>query len=675
MTNPLIQLDFDVPFDQIEAAHVEPAIDALLASSKRAIDGVVNDPASRTYANTLGALEDATQHLELAMTVIDHLESVATNDEFREAYNASRPKVSAFWSELAMNDDLYQAVRAFAETDEAKSLPPTEARFLKKTLDDFRRSGAELDPEDKAEIKAIEVELTKLTTEFSQNVLDETNAFELLITDEAKLEGLPATAKLAAAQSARSKDLAGWRFTLQAPSMIPLLTYLNDSEIREQVWRAYNTRAVAGDRDNRPIIERILELRKAKARLLQYPDFSDLVTEDRMAKTGSAAHAFINDLRDKTQAAFDRENDTLTKYRQKTEGPGAALLMPWDLAYYAEKQRQDEYDFNEEELRPYFPLDKVLDGLFSTAQALYDVRIVEREAAVWDDAVKSYSIEDTDGTMIAAFYVDLFPRENKRGGAWMNGLIAAAHRPNSTPPHLGLFCANVNPPVGDTPALLTHREVETLFHEFGHLLHHCFSRVSVRSLAGTNVAWDFVELPSQIMENWCWERSGLDLFAAHYETGERIPDALYEKMIRARTYRAANAQMRQLGFATVDLGLHRDYEAGNGADVMSYARGILQEHSASELPNDYAMLAGFAHIFAHPVGYAAGYYSYKWAEVLDADAFTRFKKAGITNPEVGRAFREKILSKGNSEEAAKLYEDFMGRGPRLEPLLERAGLL
>ncbi len=675
MANPLIQLDFDVPFDQIEAAHVEPATDLLLASSQHAINAIIEDTAPRTYANTLSALEDATKQLELAMTVIDHLESVATSDALRKAYNVTRPKVSAFWSELAMNDGLYQAVRAFAETEAARSLPPTEARFLKKTLDDFRRHGAELGPEDKAKLKAIEVELTKLTTDFSQNLLDETNAFELVITDETKLEGLPATAKLAAAENARSKGLDGWRFTLQAPSLIPLLTYLDDAEIRKEVWRAYNTRAVKGDRDNRPVIERILELRKDKARLLGYADFSDLVTEDRMAKTGDKARAFIDDLRAKTQAAFKRENDALTEYRRRVEGPSAAAIRPWDLAYYAEKQRQDEYDFNEEQLRPYFPLGRVLDGLFATAQALYGIRIVERKAATWDESVKTYAIKDADGTMIAAFYVDLFPRENKRGGAWMNGLIAAAHRPDSASPHLALFCANVNPPVGGKPALLTHREVETLFHEFGHLLHHCFSRVSVRSLAGTNVAWDFVELPSQIMENWCWERSGLDLFAAHYATGEPIPDTLYEKMIRARTYRAANAQMRQLGFAAVDLALHRDYEPGSGADVMSYAREIIQAHSASELPDDYGMLAGFGHVFAHPIGYAAGYYSYKWAEVLDADAFTRFKKEGITNPDVGRAFRDTILAKGNSEEAGKLYEDFMGRGPELEPLLERAGLL
>ena len=674
MPNPLIQLGFEIPFDQIEAAHVEPAIDTLLAESSAAIDSIVANEEPRTYANTLGALEAATEMLERASTVVGHLESVATNEALREAYNVTHPKVSAFWSDLAMNDGLYDAVRAFSKTDEAKALPPTEARFLKKTLDDFRRHGAELDSEAKARLREIEVELTKLTTQFSQNVLDETNAFELLIEDEAKLAGLPESAKQAAAENAKTKGAEGWRFTLHAPSMIPVLTYLDDGAIREQVWRAYNGRAVSGPRDNRPIITRILELRRAKAELLGYTDFSDLVTEDRMAKAGATARAFIEDLRGKTLDAFARENRQLQAYRAELEGDSAPALEPWDLGYYAEKQRQAKYDFNEEELRPYFPLDRVLGGLFSTAEALYEIEIVEREAATWDPEVKSYAIRERDGTLIAAFYVDLFPRENKRGGAWMNSLISAAYRESKPRPHLGLFCANVNPPVGGKPALLTHREVETLFHEFGHLLHHCFSRVSVRSLAGTNVAWDFVELPSQIMENWCWERSGLDLFAAHYETGERVPEALYEKMVRARTYRAANAQMRQLGFSAMDLALHQDYRPSRDGDVMAYAKEIIQAYSAAALPDDYAMLAGFTHVFAHPVGYAAGYYSYKWAEVLDADAFTRFKKEGITNPKVGRAFRDTILSKGDSEEAEKLYRDFMGRGPELGPLLERAGL-
>jgi len=675
MSNPLIQLGFEIPFDEIEAAHVVPAVDELLASARATIAAIVAQPGPRTYANTLGALENATEPLERAMTIVGHLESVATTDALRDAYNATVPKVSAFWSELAMNEGLYRAVRAFSETDDAAALGATEKRFVKKTLDDFRRHGADLDPDDKAKLQAIEVELTQLTTEFAQHVLDETNAFELVLNDESKLAGLPESAKQAAAENAKAKGVEGWRFTLQAPSLIPLLTYLDDAGIREQVWRAYNTRATSGERDNRPLIARVLELRRAKAELLGYRDFADLVTEDRMAENGAKAQAFLEDLRDKTQAAFERENAELRAFRRELEGETAAEMQAWDTAFYAEKQRQAKYDFNEEELRPYFPLERVLDGLFATAQALYEVKIVERDAVTWDPKVKSYEIRDPDGTTIAAFYVDLFPRENKRGGAWMNSLVSVAYVEDAPLPNLGLFCANVNPPVGGKPALLTHREVETLFHEFGHLLHHCFSRVRVRSLAGTNVAWDFVELPSQIMENWCWERSGLDLFAAHHETGEPIPDALYDKMVRARTYRAANAQMRQLGFATTDLALHRDYDPSRDGDVMEYARANLQDYSPTSLPDDYAMLAGFTHVFGHSVGYAAGYYSYKWAEVLDADAFTRFKKEGITNPAVGLAFRETILSKGNSEEPAKLYQDFMGREPRLEPLLERTGLV
>ncbi len=675
MANPLIELGFEIPFGEIEAVHVEPAIDELLARSRGAVDVIIARREPPTYAATLGALEDATEALERAMTIVGHLESVATTSALREAYNAAVPKVSAFWSELAMNEGLYRAVRAFSETEEAKNLPPTEKRFLQKTLDDFRRHGAELGPDDKVKLREIEVELTKLTTQFSQNVLDATNAFELVLSDEDRLAGLPESAKQAAAENAAAKGVQGWRFTLQAPSLIPLLTYLDDGSIRKRVWHAYNTRAVSTEHDNRPLIARIIDLRRAKARLLGYADFADLVTEDRMAKDGERAEAFLADLHDKTRAAFERENEELRAFRRELEGDRAPEIEPWDLAYYAEKQRQARYDFNEEELRPYFPLDRVLRGLFATAQALYDVRIRERDMTSWDSSVKSYAIEDPDGTMIAAFYVDLFPRENKRDGAWMNALISVAHRHEAPLPNLGLFCANVNPPVGGKPALLTHREVETLFHEFGHLLHHCFSQVSVRSLAGTNVAWDFVELPSQIMENWCWERDALDLFAAHYETGETIPDTLYQKMVRARTYRAANAQMRQLGFATTDLALHRVYDPAVDGDVMQYARANLQTYSPTPLPDDYAMLAGFTHVFGHPVGYAAGYYSYKWAEVLDADAFTRFKREGITNPDVGRAFRETVLSKGNSEDPVRLYEAFMGREPKLEPLLERSGLL
>ncbi|MEM6960946.1 MAG: M3 family metallopeptidase [Myxococcota bacterium] len=670
--NPLLQLSFEIPFDRIRAQDVVPAVDRLTAEAQKRIDAIGDLSAPPTYENTMQALEAATEQLELAMTVIGHLESVVTTPELREAYNESRPKVSAFYSSIPTNAALWNAVKAFAATDEASTLSPTKTRYLQKTLDDFRRHGAELSESGKERLKALDVELTSLTTQFSQSLLDATNAFELLIEDEARLAGLPDSARQLARHSAAEKGKSGYRFTLQAPSVNAVLTYLDDASIRQAVWRAYNTRATRGPLDNRPRIARILELRKEKARLLGYSDFADLVLEDRMAQNGARADAFVADLRAKTEAFAKQENEELLAFRRELEGSDSPPLEPWDIAYYAEKLRKARFDFDEEELRPYFSADRVLRGIFETVRRLYGVRIEERQLPVWEPSVRSFAFVDDSGNTTAAFYVDLYPRENKRGGAWMNPLITAV--PDKEGAHLGLFCANVDPPVGDKAALLTHRNVETLFHEFGHLMHHCASDVEVRSLGGTNVAWDFVELPSQIMENWCWEREALDLFATHHETDEPIPPSLFEKMRRARTFRAANAMMRQLGLATVDLALHRHFDPERDGDVLAFSRSVLAEFAPAPLPQDYAMIAGFSHLFAGPVAYASGYYSYKWAEVLDADAFSRFQQEGIYNPEVGREFYEKVLKKGDSRDPIALFEDFLGRQPRLDALLERSGL-
>ncbi len=670
MENPLVAIPFDVPFDRISAEHVGPAADELLRDAQQAIDAIVADAGPRTYESTLGALERATERLELAMTVVGHLESVATTDALRAAYNETRPKVSEFYSRIPLNAGLYEALRAFADTPEAAALDATRRRFLDKTLADFRRHGAELPPEGKKRLAEIDVELSKVTTKFSQNVLDATNAFELVLPDDTRLAGLPESARAAARENAKSKGVAGYRFTLQAPSLIPVMTYADDAALRETMSRAYNARASSGPYDNRGLLLQILALRREKAELLGFRDFADLVLEDRMAKNGDRAWAFVDDLRARTTAAFERENASLLALRRELEGPDAPALETWDVGYYAEKQRKALYDFDEEELRPYFAADAVLEGLFRIVQRLYGIEIRPRPAPTWDPEVRTYGIHDASGGLAAAFYVDLYPRENKRGGAWMNALVTGV----GGAPHLGLFCANVNPPAEGKPALLTHDEVETLFHEFGHLLHHCLSRVPVRSLAGTNVAWDFVELPSQIMENWCWEREALDLFARHHETGAAIPDALFEKMVRARTFRAANAQMRQLGFATVDLSLHTRFDPARDGDVLDYSRRILAAHSPATLREDHAMICGFSHLFASSTGYAAGYYSYKWAEVLDADAFTRFRREGVTNPATGKAFREAILERGDSAEPEELYRAFMGRDPELDALLERQGL-
>ena len=675
MTNPLLSISFRVPFDRVHAADVEPAVSVLLGDARARLGALAATPGERTFDNTMAALDLLTEPLDYAMGVVRHLESVATYPELRAAFNAVQPPVSAFYTGIPLDPELWKGIKAFAGTTEAATLSGNRLRYLQKTMDAFRRHGADLDPAGKKRLEEIDVELTRFTTKFSENVLDSTNAFELLVTDEADLAGLPPTAVDSARQSAERKGKPGWRFTLQAPDYIAVLTYLDNAAIRRKMYEAYAVRATEPERDNRPLLDRILELRREKAQLLGFRDFADLVLEDRMAHTGSRALAFLEDLKAKTERRFREENRELLEFRRSLEGPGAPELSPWDVSYYAEKQRAALYDFDEEELRPYFSLDRVVAGMFDLVNRLYGIEVTgEAGVPVWDPQVRYYNMRDENGVFLGGFYADWYPRENKRGGAWMDSLITGGPAPDEFQPHLGLICGNLTPPVAGRPALLTHREVETIFHEFGHLLHHMLSRVEIRSLAGTNVAWDFVELPSQIMENWCWERPALDLFARHWQTGEPVPQELFEKMKRARTFRAANTQMRQLGFGFIDLLLHVRYSRERDGDALAFSRRILQEFSPAPLPANHAMIAAFTHLFGSPVGYGAGYYSYKWAEVLDADAFTRFREEGIFSREVGASFRENILSKGDSEDPAELYRRFMGREPDPRALLVRSGL-
>ncbi len=674
--SPLLAIEHPIPFDQVQAADIEPAIGALLAQAQAGLAELESSTEACTYDNTLGALERLTQRLARAMGVIGHLESVATTPPLREAYNAVQPKVSAFYSSIPLSSGLWDRLQRFRQSEEAAALDPTRARFLTKTIEEFEREGAALSDPDKERLKALNVELSEVTTRFAQNVLDSTNDFELVVEDEARLAGLPQRAIDAARHDAEQKGVAGYRFTLQEPSLMPVLTYLDDRELRERVYRAYYARATTGERDNRPLLARILELRAEKARLLGFDHFVDLVLSDRMAGTGAKARAFLADLEERSDTAFERERRELHEFRAELENGGdAPEVAAWDVGYYAEKQRVARYDFDEEALRPYFPLESVLSGLFELVHRLYGVTVEGADGIpVWHETVRTYRILDSDGSELGVFYADLFPREQKRGGAWMNAFITAEQGARGWSSHVGLMCANVTPPVGERPPLLGHREVETIFHEFGHLMHHMVSRVSVRSLAGTNVAWDFVELPSQIMENWCWERASLDVFARHHESGEPIPDALFEPMQRARAYRGASAMMRQLGFGMVDLQLHMDYQPARDGELIAFSRGVLGRFAPAPLPEDHSMVTSFGHLFAHPVGYAGGYYSYKWAEVLDADAFTRFKERGLFSREVGGEFRDKILARGDSRDPMELFKDFMGREPDIEPLLERSGI-
>jgi oligopeptidase A len=671
MQNPLLDLTFPIPFDAIREEHIEPAVHKLLSEAHAALDAIAASSGPFSYESTLGALERASEKLEVVMSLVEHLEGVSTTPALRAAYNAVLPDVSALSSGIPLNPGLWRVLNEFSQTAEAATLDPIRRRLLDNTLADFRRSGAQLDDEKKERLKAIDAELSLITTRFSQNVLDSSNEFEILLEDEASLIGLPESAKTAARDRAQQKDKAGYRFTLQAPSIISVLTYSANSELRKQMWRAQSKLATHGEHDNRPIVGKILELRREKANLLGFRDFADFQLDDRMAKKGAEAQRFVNELRERTQAAFEREKAELFAFRRELEGPDALPLQPWDITYYSEKLRRARFALDEEELREYFPAELALKGAFTLAERLFGVRIEQLEGVpVWDPAVRAYRLLDESNDELGTFYVDLYPRENKRSGAWMHGLIGAV----PPQPNLAVFCLNASPPSGGKPSLLLHGDVETLFHEFGHLLHHCLSRVPVRSLAGTRVAQDFVELPSQIMENWCSEQEALDLFARHYESNAPLPTALLERLTAASTFRAASMQMRQLGFAAVDLALHIDYTTEKDGDVVPYAREILGKHAAAPYPEDYAMIASFSHLFGHPVGYAAGYYSYKWAEVLDADAFGRFKAEGLLSRKVGQEFKERLLSQGNSQDPLELFVAFRGRKPTVDALLERQGL-
>jgi len=671
VSNPLLEERRDIAFDQITPEHVVPAIDVALERATSGVERIASLTGPLTYDEVLGALDRATHLLERSFTVVEHLESVATSPAWRAAYGLAQEKQSAFWSGLPLHEGLFAVLSRYAETSEAKALEGIRKRHLDKLMEDYVRSGARLGPADKARLREVDVELAAKTTKFSQNTLDSTNAFELYVEDEARLEGLPESAKKAARAAAIAKDKAGYRFTLHAPSYVPAVTHLADRALRQTLWTAYNERASRGDFDNRTLLRDILRLRRDKAVLLGMTDFSDFATADRMAKTGANARAFVRDLRERTRGFFDHEREELRAYGREL---GIATLEAWDVGWVAEKLRKARHDFDEEALRPYFSAKTALTGIFAILSRLYGVSFVRDEAApTWHPAAEAYRlVDDARKTRLATVYVDLFPRDSKNGGAWMMPMRTGS---GGGDPHVALVAANFTPPDDKGVSLLNHREVETLFHEFGHLVHACMSDVPVRRLAGTNVAWDFVELPSQIMENWAWEREVLDLFAKHHETGERLPAELFDRMVAARNFRVGSVQMQQLGFAEMDLALHCDVDPKGDADPMHVARDVLAEHVTAPLPPDYAMVASFGHLFSSPTGYAAGYYSYKWAEVLGADAFGRFLEEGLLDPRVGAAFRSSVLERGDSEDPGALFRTFRGRDPELGALLRRQGLV
>lgn len=672
---PLLNRTANIPFDSFKPQEIQPSIDKALQLAESELEAIKGAQGPRTFENTMRALDNLGLALGYAMGIVSHLESVATTPEWRAEYNAVLPRVSEFNSKLLLDAGLWNALKTYAATTEATQLTGEKKRYLEKTIADFRRSGADLPPDKKARLSAINTELSQITNKFSQNVLDATNAFEFVTTDEKYLSGLPESARQMARQSAESKGREGYRFTLQGPSYMAVMTYADSQELRENVYRAYSTRCTSGDLDNVANLYRILELRAQKAEILGFKDFSDLVLEDRMAKCGERALTFVTDLKKRIFDHFLKDQEHLKTFVKSELRVDLDQMQPWDVAYYAEKMRLAHYDFDEEALRPYFPLPKVMQGLFSVVERTFGISVRENKSLkLWDKDVTGYSACDAkSGELLGHFYADLFPRENKRGGAWMNGFITHVTL-NEPLPHVGLIAGNFTPPTDNTPSLLTHDEVTTLFHEFGHLMHQLCSKTEIRSLSMDGVAWDFIELPSQILENWCWEREALDLFAAHHATGEKLPEDLFQKMIKAKNFRSASHLIRQLGFSTIDLNLHREYSREKNGPILDYCREEFNRFSTVPLPQDYGMIAGFTHLFSSPVGYAAGYYSYQWAEVLDADAFSRFQSEGFMNPTIGLEFRDKILSRGDTQDPADLFKGFMGREPDPTALLRRSGL-
>ncbi len=666
--NPLLSGAKPIPFHQIAPEHVVPAFRAALERAQAELDALTAGDGARTYDNTIAALDAVGRRVTQVTRPVSHLMSVMNSPALRAEYETVLPEVSSFFARIPLNPDVWAAVKTYAETDEARALTGVRRRHVDKMVRSFVRAGADLPVEQKKRVEALRVELSRLSTEFANHVLDATNAWDLVLTDEADLEGLPDSALAQARTAAQAKGVEGWRFTLQVPSYQPFMQYSARRDLRERMYRAYMNRASSGEHDNRPRVRRILELRRELAGILGFKDFADYTLEDSMAGSGARAVTFEEDLAARTRPVWEREMAALEVFAR--DELGITPLEPWDVSYSTERLRLARYDLDAETLRPYFPLDRVLEGLWELTRQVFGVQVRPRELReVWHPDVRFFDVRDEDGALLGSFYVDWFPRESKRGGAWMGGMHTGGPRPEGWDTHLATVVCNVSPPDGDRPALLTHREVETVFHEFGHLLHHVLSRVEVPSLAGTNVPSDWVELPSQIMENWTWERPALDLFARHWQTGEPIPDALFDKMVAARKFMGAWHQMRQLSFGTVDLDLHVRFDPARDSDPIARSQQVMAQFSPYPRFADDHFITSFSHIFSG--GYAAGYYSYLWSAVLEADAFSRFQREGLFSREVGRDFVDHVLSQGDAEDPAVLFRRFMGRDPDPEALLRR----
>ena len=670
--NPLLQ-PFDIaPFQLIKSEHYKPAIKEAITLAKTEIEQIVNNTDTPTFENTTVVLDFTGEKLNRITSIFFNLNSAETNDEIQKIAQEVSPWLSEFRNDITLNEALFKRVKSVFDTKENLELTPEQTMLLEKQYKGFARNGANLNDDDKAKLRAIDTKLSKLSLQFGENVLAETNAFELHLTDENDLSGLPESAKEAAHQLAKENNKEGWIFTLDYPSYIPFMTYADNRALRKKLALAFGSKGFQNNKNNNEkIVLDIVNLRHQRANLLGYKTHAHFVLEERMAETPEKVIEFSNNLLEKAKPAALREFKNLENYAKKLDN--IDQLQKWDGAYYSEKLKKELFDLDQEILKPYFKLENVIDGVFEVATRLFDLHFKEVfNVEKYHEDVKTYDVTDKEGNYVSLFYADFHPRKGKRNGAWMTSYKSQQIKNGvNERPHVSIVC-NFTKPTKTKPSLLTFNEVTTLFHEFGHALHGMLANTTYNSLSGTSVSWDFVELPSQILENWCYEKEALELFAKHYETGEVIPMKYVEKIKESASFHEGMQTLRQLSFGLLDMQWHSQ----NPSEIISVKDFENNAFSETKLYPDVAencMSTSFSHIFQG--GYSSGYYSYKWAEVLDADAFEFFLEKGIFNKEVASKFKDNVLSKGGTEKPMQLYKRFRGKEPKPDALLKRAGLL
>jgi oligopeptidase A len=672
--NPLLDFSGLPRFADIRPEHVAPAVDALLDEARATVARVATAPGSPTWESFVQPLSDALDRLDRAWTQVGHLNAVVNTPDLRVAYNENLPKVTAFYTELGQDERLFARYRALAASPAFAAADPARRRVVANAMRDFRLSGAELAAAPKARFKAIEEELASTSSRFADNLLDATNAFALYVEDASRLAGMPADVVAAARASAQADDKPGWKLTLHMPSYQPVLQYADDRSLRETLYRANATRASEfGDPewDNGPLVDRIIALRAEAAALLGYGSYAEVSLVPKMARSPAEVIAFLHDLAARAKPYAERDMAELATFAR--DELGLPELAAWDLAYASEKLRQARYSYSDQEVKQYFSEDRVLSGMFRVVETLYGITVHAATAPAWDPAVRFFELTDRTGATVGQFYLDLYARPGKRGGAWMDAAIKYRRTNGRTQHPVAFLVCNFAAPVAGRPALFTHREVATLFHEFGHGLHLLLTRVDVPGASGLEgVEWDAVELPSQFMENFCWEWAVVEKMSAHVETGEPLPKDMFDRLLAARNFQSGMQTVRQLEVALFDMHMHHD--AARSVSPLALARAVRREVAVVPHPDyDRSLPNGFSHVFAG--GYAAGYYSYKWAEVLSADAYSLFEEQGVLSAAAGTRFRDEILARGGSRPALDSFVAFRGRKPEISALLRHNGML